>query len=310
MFKENPIKLAPLPVPTGAPSGLPIQLCIKANDVYIDLATKQSEMDIPSFEAYLQIVFTLSNTLSLLFFIVIFKERLGYNQTLSEHLLITVQNPWLWLSTIPGALCLLLITLNAARRYFRHPPIRFNRQRREVVYVPERGSPPVYIPWEQISAGIYPTHSFFLSNNLRTLKFGFHDRNATSGMWHSIKMESCSSAESCWESIRCYMERECEQFPIPDPMGILDRKKISAHPDFDWMDYTVQILFPNLMSGWTLPVYLSRWAERCSYMSFPASVRKWSAPLPADQWQRPSMRLQEASRVALAKREAADRLAQ
>jgi hypothetical protein len=129
MLEENSIELSPLPIPTGAPA-MPIKSCISANDVYIDVAAKKSDEEILLFQERLQRVFLLSNTVSLVVFIVLFKERLGYSQTLSEHLLETASKPWLWFSAIPGALIITFMVLNAARRNFSRPLIRFNRQRR------------------------------------------------------------------------------------------------------------------------------------------------------------------------------------
>jgi hypothetical protein len=157
MPDSDSIKLSPLPVPTGAPSGVPLTLCLNANDVYIDVAVKKSETDIWSLESGLQLVLIISNTFSFAVFIWLFKDRYLSDGTLSEHIIRVLDAPWLWLSLLPGALCLLFMTLNAAWQNSKYPPIRFNRQRREVVYIPERGCLPIYVPWESISAGIYQT---------------------------------------------------------------------------------------------------------------------------------------------------------
>jgi hypothetical protein len=74
MLEENSIELSPLPIPTGAPA-MPIKSCISANDVYIDVAAKKSDEEILLFQERLQRVFLLSNTVSLVVFIVLFKER-------------------------------------------------------------------------------------------------------------------------------------------------------------------------------------------------------------------------------------------
>jgi hypothetical protein len=50
-----------------------------------------------------------------------------------------------------------------------HPPIRFNRQRREVCYIPAKGKP-AYIPWEELiaCASVKQTIEWFRSSSTAT----------------------------------------------------------------------------------------------------------------------------------------------
>lgn len=296
MLHTKPIKLAPLPVPTGAPSGILNTLCIQANDVFIDIAVKKPEKEIWSIVETLQVAFILSNIFSLIVFTWLFKDLYHHDDTLSKHLFRIFNRPWFWLSLTPGLLCILLITLRAAWQNFKYPPIRFNRQRREVVYVSERGCRPLYVPWEKVSAGVYQTEPGSPPYAWKELKLGFSEKPDSTKVWHSIEMVSCSSAVSCWESIRRFMEREDEQLPAFDPVEEHKRKNMTLRNKLDRVDYIIHVALPDALEGWTLPMYLARWVEKISLKSLPRAVHEWSAPLPVQQWKTPSDELVKASK--------------
>jgi hypothetical protein len=187
----------------------------------------------------------------------------------------------------------------------KHPPIRFNRQRREVAYVPKRGQPPRFVPWEEVIACVtsgqvvtqYGTHNSF------SLMIGL--RNADSGdvLWLTVPTGSLMLAVSEWEAIRVYMEEGPNA--LPQPMSEEHEEGTVAffyfcrrvyRANYSYPHYFFGFLMIQFFSGWTLPCHIAAWIERLPKTSFPKAVIEWSKPLPPERWQKPSEELIEQSK--------------
>ena len=186
-----------------------------------------------------------------------------------------------------------------------YPPIRFNRQRREVAYVAKRGEPPRIIPWEEViacvSSGTVATD--YGVQNRFALMIGLRDASDGQVVWLTVPSATLGLAVSEWEAIRVYMEEGPAALPVPFMAGMPDEGTVAffhaCRRDYRERHWYVRYLFGFLLiqfcSGWTLPCLISEWVERLPKASFPKTVRDWSKPLPRDQWQAPSAELLEES---------------
>ena len=192
-------------------------------------------------------------------------------------------------------------------------PTRFNRQRREVCFMPEGATEPVFVPWESLSAWIIEAQG--------ATQYGIHRQYGMGiGFYHGETLTSlefqCAGlplAISHWEAIRGYMEYE-----IHDLKSIQDLQDLQGPDDppheglhtfrnararmhqqirdgsrtrlsgFFWYLY-------HVMTLWTIPNHLVEWEvrrlERIGKQALPEAMRKWSEPLPKDQWAKPSEEL-------------------
>ncbi|MHC8319933.1 hypothetical protein ACYZT4_04395 [Pseudomonas sp. GB2N2] len=192
-------------------------------------------------------------------------------------------------------------------------PTRFNRQRREVCFMPENATEPVFVPWESLSAWVIEAQG--------ATQYGIHRQYGMGiGFQHGETLTSVefpcfglSIAISHWEAIRGYMEYEIHDLKsiqdLQDLQGPDDppheglhtfhnararlhqqirdgqRNRISG---FFWYLY-------HVMTFWTIPNHLVEWEIRrlqeIGPQTMPDVMREWSEPLPKEQWAKPSEEL-------------------
>ena len=94
-------------------------------------------------------------------------------------------------------------------------PTRFNRQRREVCFMPEGATEPVFVPWESLSAWVIEAQGATQYG----MGIGFqHGETLTSVEFPCFGL---SLAISHWEAIRGYMEYEIHDLKsIQDPQDL------------------------------------------------------------------------------------------
>ncbi len=192
-------------------------------------------------------------------------------------------------------------------------PTRFNRQRREVCFMPEGATEPVFIPWESLSAWIIEAKG--------ATQFGIHRQYGMGiGFYQGETLISqefqCAGLElaiSHWEAIRGYMEYEVNDLKsiqdLQDLQGPDDPPHEGLHTfrnararmhqqiregrrsrlsGFFWYLY-------HVMTLWTIPNRLVEWEvrrlERIGKQALPEVMRAWSEPLPKEQWAKPSEEL-------------------
>jgi hypothetical protein len=192
-------------------------------------------------------------------------------------------------------------------------PTRFNRQRREVCFMPEGASEPVFVPWESLSAWVIEAKG--------ATQFGIHHQYGMGiGFRHGETLTSlefqCAGlklAISHWEAIRGYMEYEVNDLKsiqdLQDLQGPDDPPHEGLHTfrnararmhqqiregrrsrlsGFFWYLY-------HVMTLWTIPNRLVEWEvrrlERIGKQALPEVMREWSEPLPKEQWAKPSEEL-------------------
>ena len=186
-------------------------------------------------------------------------------------------------------------------------PTRFNRQRREVCFMPEDATEPLFVPWESLSAWVIEAQGATQYG----MGIGFqHGETLTSVEFPCFGL---SLAISHWEAIRGYMEYEIHDLKsIQDPQDLQgpddppheglhtfrnararmhqqirdgQRGRVSG---FFWYLY-------HVMTLWTIPNHLTEWEirrlQQLGPQAMPEVMRQWSEPLPKEQWAQPSEEL-------------------
>ncbi|MNF82214.1 hypothetical protein D3C84_645140 [compost metagenome] len=295
------VYLSPKPVPTGMPAVSSRQLHRNTNETFLDFAVGQGNFEFMARIGIGAIMFIVT----LLFFFSAFASYLRRNaEPFLSGWLSFFFNPVLWF--IIGAIALTYIYFfhQAARQVSAHPPVRFNRQRREVVFVPQKGHKPRYVPWEDViacvSVGKLITQYAVMPEY--KLMIGLRDAGTGNVLWSVIPSSNLSLAVSEWEAIRAYMEEGMSALP-PDQSDELEEGSVeffhlcrrSYRADHSFLRYTWGFLTIQFFSGWTIPCYISGWVNRRPKAGFPKEVLEWSRPLPTEQHALPSEALLEES---------------
>ena len=189
------------------------------------------------------------------------------------------------------------------------PPVRFNRQRREVC-VPQKDGSYWIVPWEQVTAAATAVSSVGqhgkTTHGLLVVGFTNPDPNAREADRHFSLGFSCGggiTAMRLWECMRSYMEI--------GPEAISDNTYRLSRSKGIWATYIDDLVEAAQRKGWFLALL---WEGFCGLIVFntllidlierkklspppemtdPAIV-EWSKPLPPEQWARRSPELERA----------------
>jgi hypothetical protein len=194
-------------------------------------------------------------------------------------------------------------------------PMRCNRQRRELCMVPEGHSAPIFVPWESVSAWVIEASGVSQYGVQRQYSMGLGFYHAESDKDYSLEFE-CGGlplAIANWEALRAYMEYEVNSLKeIQDPLDLQHpddppheglhtfhnarermrrryrEKEVGLWYVFGWYLY-------HWVTLWTLPFHLTEWevgrVKKMHKSDLPEAMQKWSQPLPAEQWAKPSAEL-------------------
>ncbi|MDG6401521.1 hypothetical protein QCD79_16075 [Pseudomonas quasicaspiana] len=302
-FEENSgteiFYLAPRPVPTGARPINSRKIDIEQLGNYIDFAPNAATLEFGIRGTVGSVM-----VLIILFFIcslvMTHIEVMNHQLSYFSHLVSVLLNPYFWSFITALVLMYTSLIARASHQRTKAPPARFNRQRREVAYVPKRGQPPRFIPWEEVIACVtsgkvvtqYGVHNSF------SLMIGLRDSEIGDVVWITVPTGSLMLAVSEWETIRGYMEEGLSALPRP-VSGEFEEGTVAyfhycrqVYRDNHWyMTYLLGFVLVQFCSGWTLPCHIAAWVERLPKTSFPKSVLDWSKPLPPEEWKQPSEEL-------------------
>ncbi len=214
---------------------------------------------------------------------------------------------WMSLLCLGVALATLVHVHN---QYTEVIPTRFNRQRREVCFMPTGAQAPRFVPWESLSAWVVQAQGATQYGVTRQYGMGM-------GFYHQDKLVSvefmCGGMQLAiahWEAVRAYMEYEVHDLKsIQDPMDLqgpddpphegmhtfrnararlhrrIREKEIGWVHAFFWYLY-------HVMTCWTLPNRIVEWEvrriARVGRKKLPEAMQAWSEPIPEDQWATPS----------------------
>lgn|SRR5690554_905650 len=207
-------------------------------------------------------------------------------------------------------------------------PTRFNRQRREVCFVPKGEKKAIFVPWEELVAWVTEAQGVTEYGVQRQYGFGIGFYHPDTGKKYTLEFQTYGlpQAISNWEAIRAYMEFEVHTLKeIQDPLDLQGpddppwegvhvfrnaRKRL--HDEYRegkrGVFYLVGWYLYHLMTFWTLPNRLVEWEvrkiRRMNQKALPEAMAAWSKPLPEGQWARPSEELRRQSRRVLELRKA------
>lgn len=175
-------------------------------------------------------------------------------------------------------------------------PVRFNRQRREMAYVNDAGSPPFFIPWDEVHAFVRTTE---IESPLDPLQI--HVLNiclfAEDDDQKNVLLSFHSSLEMAigeWESIRIFMERGPKFLP-PDkvshetPADAFERFRMQRQlwrRCYGYWRYLLFFVLPNLLCGWTLPFHIAKWIKKLPRSNHSKEMEEWSQSIPLRSWKR------------------------
>ncbi|MFN2360113.1 MAG: hypothetical protein ABR522_03395 [Marinobacter sp.] len=194
-------------------------------------------------------------------------------------------------------------------------PTRFNRQRREVCFVPEGQKEPIFVPWEELVAWVTEAQGVTEYGVQRQYGFGIGFYHPETGEKYTLEFETYGQPQaiSNWEAIRAYMEYDVHTLKeIHDPLDLQGsddppwegvhvfrnaRKRL--HDEYRdgkrGMFYLIGWYLYHLVTFWTLPNRLVEWEvkkiKRMSKKALPKAMVQWSEPLPEGEWARPSEEL-------------------
>ena len=196
---------------------------------------------------------------------------------------------------------------------------RFNRQRREVCFVPEGGSKVYIVPWELLSVWTTEAQGVTQYGVQRqyALGIGFHDKASGRDCILEDPTPAIPLAISTWEAIRAYMEYEVHSLedihvddelhepgdPPYEGLHTFRNARRRLHRRFRAGEVGLWMIFGwylyHIMTLWTLPAFIAQrealWLQRRPQTSIPKKMAEWSEPLPEDQWAKPSELLKRQS---------------
>ena len=303
--------LAPLPLPTLLPPYGPHIGGL--NEVYMDFGLGSPEVF--SWQVILGLPFNGAFMIAFLFPLIggfmFFLFGMGWEDI--SHAIEGIFRESYGLALLTGFITLLIglgVWLHNHNKRAEIIPTRFNRQRREVCFMPEDATEPVFVPWESLSAWVIEAQGVTQFGVRRQYGMGIgfqHDETLTSV---EFPCAGLPLAISHWEAIRGYMEYEVNDLKsiqdLQDLQGPNDPPHEGLHTfhnararmhqqirdgsrnrvsGFFWYLY-------HVMTFWTLPNYLVEWEIRrikaMGQHTLPESMRLWSEPLPEEQWAKPS----------------------
>ena len=296
--------ISPKPLPTGVVAFSSQQSYKSINSVFLDYSSgvKGLELAVRVLVGSMVGVAILFAALNI--FISIYSYMYGYFFWI--ELFKNIVNPYMWLVFF----FLLMVTVFPLYRHIQkinnHPPVRFNRQRREVAYVPKKGQPPLIVPWEEVIAcvtvGSVVTEYAVMPS--ASLMIGLRDSSSGAVAWLTIPTGHLSLAVSEWEALRVYMEEGPEAVPVTlltdeefqeGTVAYFHMCREVYREMHAWPVYAFGFLTIQFCSGWTLPCRLAQWVSNQPKAAFPDSIVEWSKPIPAEQHAQPSPELLQQS---------------
>ena len=212
-----------------------------------------------------------------------------------------------------GSFIFLLVWFQAHNLFTKVIPTRFNRQRREVCFMPDGSTEPLFVPWESLSAWLVQAQGASQYGVTRQYGMGMGFEHEGELVRVEFQCGSLQLAISNWEAVRGYMEYELNDLStLQDPLGLqapgdppheglhtfrnaraglhrrLREKEVGRIYAFFWYVY-------HVMTLWTLPNHLVEWEikriAKVGRRALPPAMQAWSEPLPPEQWAKPSREL-------------------
>lgn len=320
--------LSPKPLPTGLPPTDYALIVGDVHDQYLEFGT-----GVPSAFSWhltLGVPFWSFFLIAILGPLVIAAITLlqGFGMARAEEVFWGFLNYIWWIAVAGGGVALLVGYLphwQIQREQGRTIPVRFNRQRREVCFVPKSQVDPIFVPWEELVAWVIEAKGVTEFGVQRQYGVGFGFYRPETGKKYTVEYQTSGLAQaiSNWEAIRAYMEYEVHTLKeIQDPLELQGpddppwegvhvfrnaRKRLHEQyrsGEASWL-YVFGWYLYHVMTFWTIPNRLVEWEARkiksLTGRAVPESMVEWSKPIPEAQWAKPSEELKRLSEKVRAK---------
>ena len=288
--------LAPLPLPVGIDGFSSHHLHMESNEVYLDISTAPSDVEPMGLGSQLAFWFAMipASLAAVIAYCCFAAYRIYENSFNVNKFIRTLDSSITWAAVGLIASMVLVKCLYIAYKFCRRPPMRFNRQKREVAYMTKRGGHVSITPWEEVIACVGTTD---ISTELGTfqyceLRIGVQCSVTSETLWHIFPMVTFGSALAEWEAIRLYME---EGRTEESEIASFKQQHTEYRENYWYPQYLICFVIPNFLTFWTLPIHLASWIRSLSKKGFPQSVIAWSKSTPPDQRKGPSTDLQKQS---------------
>ncbi|WP_256574587.1 hypothetical protein [Pseudomonas sp. PA15(2017)] len=314
--------LAPMPLPTGQPAQDYAHAVGEVNDTYLDFGVGLP--NVFAWQYQLGGPFTIWIMSAVLFPLLMFlgTPLLGGGLNDSLDMAVGVFEHGVPVVSLVAIFFILMFLFGSWRHHAKYKkviPTRFNRQRREVCFVPEGHTEPIFVRWESLSAWVIQAQGATQYGIQRQYAMGVGFHHAESGQDFSLEFPCAGLplAIANWEAIRAYMEYQVHSLKeIQDPLDLqgpddppheglhtfrnarermrrrYSEGEVGGFYVFGWYLY-------HVMTLWTLPFRLTEWEigriKRIHRQDIPETLQAWSQPLPKEQWAKPSEELQRQS---------------
>ena len=306
--------LAPLPLPTGAEPYCPY--ISDYNEAYLDFGG--GEPNVYSYQIWLGGPFSCACFSAFGFPLLLWLIGLALGYSSAESFDFSLEyfvfawkySAFMWLA---GSAMCFYVWLQAHKLFTQVIPTRFNRQRREVCFMPDGATQPLFVPWESLSAWVVQGQSATQYGVTRHYGMGMGFMHAGELVSVEFQCGALQLAIANWEAVRGYMEYELNDLhAIQDPLELqapgdppheglhtfrnaraslhrrIREKEVGWIYGFFWYVY-------HVMTLWTLPNHLVEWEikriAKVGRKALPEAMREWSEPLPPEQWAKPSAEL-------------------
>ncbi|WP_064609571.1 hypothetical protein [Photobacterium sp. J15] len=310
--------LSPLPVKTQIPAANCCNLLMRKTDHYIDLGSEAGSIFQTQY-CYFGFMFSLSITLAMLAF------WGGYDEVVKSfyELQYLGNDEWehvfSWYNCIQVLLIFLLpfltvvgicinIMIQGNRDSARTLPLRFHRQRREVMFSrwnSRTKKPDIkVVPWEKVCAMVGHGEAYSTSGmySLSSLLIGANDEDDPGHFWAALEVGAMHNMAGVaqWEMIRKFMDEGAEAIEDPRPInfkGLVEeycqQHEITPDKMSPWIRLWWEINGTRL-GIWATNYRLQR--SQYTYTTVP-EIEDWSQPLPESQWAKPSDELNYYNRM-------------
>ncbi|KPB70638.1 DUF6708 domain-containing protein [Pseudomonas syringae group genomosp. 3] len=271
LFSQNDY-LAPLPLPTGQKPVDSLNIIWRKNETYIDIGC-----------------YSIGSAVMVIWPMILFYLTLAYSfRNLIPQLSIFM--------LIAGAVITGIPTLMLIQGLFRPtpPPVRFNRQRREVC-VPRDNDKYWIVPWESVTAAATQSSSISQAGRVTTglLFIGFEnpDPEASEENRHFSMGFNCGGGETAmalWECVRSYMEIGPDAVS-ESRVGAMPYEKtqigsiVTSLRKGDLFDALHGLFFITILGTYLAEKLQDRKLSPPPDLEYPDIV-EWSKPLPPEQW--------------------------
>ncbi|WP_057429988.1 MULTISPECIES: DUF6708 domain-containing protein [Pseudomonas syringae group] len=272
LFSQNDY-LAPLPLPTGQQPVDSLNIIWRKNEVYIDIGC-----------------YSVGSAVMVIWPMMIMFISLAYGLNDIDLL---------WLGVIITGIPTLMLIHGLLRPT--PPPVRFNRQRREVC-VPRDNGEYWIVPWESVTAASTQCSSIGQAGRVTMglLFIGFEnpDAEASEDNKHFSMGFNCGGGETAmalWECMRSYMEIGPEAVP-ESRVGAMPYEKtqigsiVTSLRKGDVFDVLHGLFFITILGTYLAEKLQNLKLSPPPDLEYP-DIIEWSKSLPPEQWATPSPEL-------------------